>query len=97
MRRLQGLGAAATVPVIDLGRGSRHASIVLPSGSDGLPSLALTATGGRSRRIAGLRELSTSGVHSTYVAIRLVGSCPTFSPLPPVFSKPDIYYETIFK
>ena len=34
------------------------------------------------RNSAGIRELSTSGVHSTHVAIRLVGSCPTFSPLP---------------
>lgn len=32
--------------------------------------------------IAGLRELSTSSAHSPYVATRLVGSCPTFSPLP---------------
>ena len=31
---------------------------------------------------AGLRELSASGVHSTHVAMCLVGSCPTFSPLP---------------
>ncbi len=31
---------------------------------------------------AGIRELSTPGVHSTYVTTRLVGSYPTFSPLP---------------
>ena len=41
----------------------------------------------RSRRVAGLHELSTSGVHSTYVAIRLVGSYPTFSPLPKRFRR----------
>ena len=40
--------------------------------------------GGRSRRIAGIHELSSSGVHSTHVAMRLVGSYPTFSPLPRV-------------
>ena len=34
------------------------------------------------KNFAGIRELSTSGVHSTHVAIRLVGSCSTFSPLP---------------
>ena len=54
------------------------ASIVLPSGSGGQPSHPRHY----SRDIAGIRELSTSGVHSTHVAIRLVGSCPTFSPLP---------------
>ena len=32
--------------------------------------------------VAGLRELSTSGVHSPHVAMRLVGSYPAFSPLP---------------
>ncbi len=36
------------------------------------------------RSIAGLRELSTSGVHGTYVAIRPVSSYLTFSPLPPL-------------
>ena len=39
--------------------------------------------GGRSRRIAGLHELSSSGVHSTHVAMRLVSSYLAFSPLPP--------------
>ncbi len=38
---------------------------------------------GCSRRFAGLRELSTSGVHSTHVAMRLVSSYLAFSPLPP--------------
>ena len=79
-----GLGAVAAALAIDLLRDSRHASIVLPSGSDGPPSLTLTAMGGRSRCVAGLRELSASGVHSTHVAMRLVGSYPTFSPLPRV-------------
>ena len=72
------------VPAIYLRRRSRGASIVLPSGSGGQPSLTLTPSGGRSRRVAGIRELSTSGVHSPHVTIRLVGSCPTFSPLPSI-------------
>ncbi len=67
---------------IYLRRRSRAASIVLPSGSDGQPSLILTRTDACSRCFAGIRELSTSGVHSTFVAKRLVGSYPTFSPLP---------------
>ena len=70
------------VPAIYLRRRSHVVSIVLPSGSDGPPSLALAASEDRSRRVAGLRELSTSGVHSPRVATRLVGSYPTFSPLP---------------
>ena len=40
--------------------------------------------GSCSRCVAGLRELSTSGVHSTPVARRLVSSYLTFSPLPAV-------------
>lgn len=35
------------------------------------------------RSIAGLRELSTSGVHGTHVTMRPVSSCLTFSPLLP--------------
>ncbi len=65
------------------GRSSRHASIVLPTSSGGPPSLTHTPSKGCSRCNAGLRELSASGVHSTHVAMRLVGSYPTFSPLPP--------------
>ena len=67
---------------IYLRRRSRAVSIVLPSGSDEQPSLALATSRGRSRRFAGLRELSTSGVHSPHVTTRLVGPYPTFSPLP---------------
>ena len=51
---------------------SPMASIVLPSSSDGQPSLLF----------AGLHELSTPGTHSISVTADLVGSYPTFSPLP---------------
>lgn len=44
---------------------------------------SLCASGGQPSS-AGLRELSTSRLHSTHVAMRLVSSCLTFSPLPPV-------------
>ena len=57
---------------------SPPASIVLPSGSDGQPSRSRFC----SENIAGIRELSTSGVHSTHVTTRLVVSYSTFSPLP---------------
>ena len=38
----------------------------------------------------GIRELSSSDVHSTTVASRLVGSYPTFSPLPPMAQSPPL-------
>lgn len=60
------------VSVIYLRLMSPTASIVLPSSSDGPPSLLF----------AGIHELSTSGMHSTNVTTGLVGSYPTFSPLP---------------
>lgn len=49
-----------------------QASIVLPSSSDGPPSLLF----------AGIHELSTPGMHSIDVTTNLVGSYPAFSPLP---------------
>ena len=55
-------------------------SIVLPSGSDGPPSRLCRLVSSISS--AGLHELSTPGVHSTGIAAGLVGSYPTFSPLP---------------
>ena len=58
------------VPVIYPGCKSPCTSIVLPSGSDGSPS------------DAGIRELSTPGVHGICVTTDPVGSYPTFSPLP---------------
>ncbi len=64
------VSAPRAVLVIYLRLLSPVASIVLPSGSGGQPSCT------------GLHELSTSGMHSTHVAMRLVGSYPTFSPLP---------------
>lgn len=60
--------------VINLDRMSPHGSGLtprnLPSGSGGQPS------------DAGLHDLATSSAHSTCVTAGLVGSCPTFSPLP---------------
>ena len=49
-----------------------------PDGFSGLPSDM-----GRATLIgAGLHDLTTPKMHSTHIAIRLVGSYPTFSPLP---------------
>lgn len=43
-----------------------------------------------------LRELSTSEVHSPYVTTRLVGSYPTFSPLPPLsLPLPTNWFATV--
>ena len=48
-----------------------------PTGSSGLPSDV-----GRATLVnAGLHDLTTPKMHSTYIAICLVGSYPTFSPL----------------
>ena len=58
------------VHVIYLGCRSPCTSIVLPSSSGEPPSNA------------GLHELSAPEVHSTCIAACLVGSYPTFSPLP---------------
>ena len=50
-----------------------------PTGSSGLPSDV-----GRATLVnAGLHDLTTPKMHSPHIAIRLVGSYPTFSPLPP--------------
>ena len=50
-----------------------------PSGSSGLPSDVGRAT----LLDAGLHDLTTPKMHSPYIAARLVGSYPAFSPLPP--------------
>ena len=48
-----------------------------PQGFSGLPSDV-----GRATLVdAGLHDLTTPKMHSTHIAMRLVGSCPTFSPL----------------
>ena len=49
-----------------------------PVSSSGLPSDVGRAT----LLNAGLHDLTTPKMHSTHIAIRLVGSYPTFSPLP---------------
>ena len=50
-----------------------------PTGSSGPPSDV-----GRATLVnAGLHDLTTPKMHSPHIAIRLVGSYPTFSPLPP--------------
>ena len=50
-----------------------------PISSSGLPSDV-----GRATLVnAGLHDLTTPKMHSPHIAIRLVGSYPTFSPLPP--------------
>ena len=50
-----------------------------PVSSSGLPSDV-----GRATLVnAGLHDLTTPKMHSPHIAIRLVGSYPTFSPLPP--------------
>ena len=49
-----------------------------PTGSSGPPSDV-----GRATLVdAGLHDLTTPKMHSPYITIRLVGSYPTFSPLP---------------
>ena len=50
-----------------------------PTGSSGPPSDVGRAT----LLNAGLHDLTTPKMHSPYITIRLVGSYPTFSPLPP--------------
>ena len=50
-----------------------------PVSSSGLPSDVGRAT----LLNAGLHDLTTPKMHSPHIAIRLVGSYPTFSPLPP--------------
>ena len=54
-----------------------------------LPSGVCACTGGKATRTsspydAGIHELSASDVHSPHVTMRLVSSCLTFSPLPPL-------------
>ena len=52
--------------------------LLSPVGSSGLPSDV-----GRATLInAGLHDLTTPKMHSPHITIRLVGSYPTFSPLP---------------
>jgi len=61
-----------------------------PAGSVTLATRVLPSGSGEQPSDAGLHELATSKAHSTCVATGLVGSYPTFSPLP--FSTAVVFF-----
>ena len=74
-----GRGCLAGSVTLQAGESVIYLLLPSPTGSSGPPSDV-----GRATLVnAGLHDLTTPKMHSPHIAIRLVGSYPTFSPLPP--------------
>ena len=100
---MQTVDEPGSVPIVLRLMGACHLSTTTITGSlyrSTLQRRLLTIWTGRPQSV-GIRELSSSDVHSTTVASRLVGSYPTFSPLPlmaqsPAWSRSALFPRRLF-